>query len=158
MWLVHLYQYWYSGITFIFVHRSFGYFFEYLRKLKLVDSEYTYNMFITRKIAFLRKWNRFCLQKFIYRKIWWSLNLCIPHKNTCSFLENSVCCNVTKERILRVFVVIQVCITLHLETRCTYFMMPLMTPTDGSSDGCFPALLIGVGPVSCTKPTRTPTT
>ena len=40
----------------------------------------------------------------------------------------------------------------------TYFMIPLMTPTDGSSDGCFPALLIGVGPVSWTKPTRTPAT
>jgi len=40
----------------------------------------------------------------------------------------------------------------------TYFMIPLMTPTDGSSDGCFPALLMGVGPVSWTKPTRTPAT
>lgn len=35
-------------------------------------------------------------------------------------------------------------------------MIPLMTPTEGSSDGCFPALLIGVGPTSCTKPTLAP--
>ena len=38
----------------------------------------------------------------------------------------------------------------------SYLMMPLITFTDGSSDGCFPALLIGVGPVSCTNPTLTP--